>query len=295
MRYTLQLPTDRVSQVDEFLTAEALAEMGQAAEAAGFDSCFVTDHPIPEDRWLASGGHHALDPFVALSFVAAATRKIRIQTHVLVLPYRNPFITAKSVASLDLLSRGRLIVGVAAGYLEQEFDAVGADFARRNEICDETLLAMREAWRGESVTREGLHFRATGNTALPRPAQRPAPPIWVGGNSKRAIRRAIELGDGWLPFPAPARMAKHIGTAALEGTDDLRDRLAYANTHAAKVGREAPLDIVYSPVGQHEALPEPSAFIDLAAELEAIGVTWLVVSLPHRTRAEFLDEIARFG
>ncbi|MBW2393735.1 MAG: LLM class flavin-dependent oxidoreductase, partial [Deltaproteobacteria bacterium] len=83
MRYTLQLPTDQVSQVDEFLTAEALAEMGQAAEAAGFDSCFVTDHPIPEDRWLASGGHHALDPFVALSFVAAATRKIRIQTHVL--------------------------------------------------------------------------------------------------------------------------------------------------------------------------------------------------------------------
>lgn len=295
MRYTLQLPTDRVGQIDEFLTPEALAEMGQAAEAAGFDSCFVTDHPIPEDRWLGSGGHHALDPFVALSFVAAATSRIRIQTHVLVLPYRNPFITAKSVASLDLLSRGRLIVGVAAGYLEQEFDALGADFAHRNEVCDEHLRAMREVWTGESVKQSGLHFRATGNTALPRPFQRPAPPIWVGGNSRRAIRRAVELGDGWLPIPASATMASHIGTAALEGTDDLRERLAYAKDHAAKIGREAPLDVVYSPVGQHEPLPERAALLELAAEFESIGVTWLAIALPHRTRAEFCDAIAQFG
>ncbi len=295
MRYTVQLPTDKVDQPGEFLTPEALAEMGRGAEAAGFQSCFVTDHPIPEDRWLATGGHHALDPFVALSFVAAATTTIRLQTHVLVLPYRNPFITAKSLASLDVLSGGRVIAGVAAGYLEAEFDAIGADFAHRNEVCDETIHAMRAAWSGESLKMDGLHFRAAGNTARPRPIQRPGPPIWVGGNSRRALRRAVELGDGWLPFPAPAKMASRVGTAKLEGLGDLRALLAYAREHAEKVGRSAPLDVAFSPVAYHEPLPEPTALLDLAAELADAGVTWLVIGLPHRDRAEFCDAIARFG
>src|SRR5213076_2796208 len=95
--FTIGLPTDRVGHADEFVTGAAVMECAAAAEAAGFDACFVTDHPAPDTKWLAGGGHHALDPFVALSFAAAATTRLRVQTHILVLPYRNPLLTAKSV------------------------------------------------------------------------------------------------------------------------------------------------------------------------------------------------------
>lgn len=295
MRFTLQMPTDKVRQPDEFLTAQALAEMGGAAEQAGFDACYVTEHPIPEDGWLAQGGHHALDPFVALSFLASATERIKLQTHLLVLPYRNPFLTAKSIASLDVLSGGRVIAGVGAGYLESEFRALGVPFERRNELTDEAIGVMQAVWRGDSVTIEGEGFRADGNTALPRPAQHPAPPIWVGGNSNRAIRRAVELGDGWLPFPAPPAMAKRVGTATLTGKEDLAKRIGYAHEHAEKVGRRAPLEICYSPVGMGQPWPEAEEMVRLAGELEMMGVTCLVIILDHPDRAAFLREIARFG
>ncbi len=295
MHYTLQLPTDCVELPDEFQTAEALAEMARAAEAAGFGACAVTEHPIPEDRWLARGGHHALDPFVALSFAAAATRRLRLQTHLLVLPYRNPFLTAKAIASLDQLSGGRVTVGVGVGYLEPEFRALGADFAHRNERTDEGIRVMREVWRGESVRLEGPGFAALGHTALPRPLQRPAPPLWVGGNSRRAIRRAVELGDGWMPFPVSPKLARHIGTAPLAGDEDLARRLAEVREHAERAGRTTPFDVCYSPVGMGEPLPPAQELVDRVGALAAIGVTWLLVGLPHRSRAELLDAIARFG
>jgi len=297
MRFTVQLPTDKVAGGEEFLSAEAIAAMAGAAEEAAFDACFVTDHPIPEDRWLASGGHHALDPFVALSFAAAATRRIRLQTHVLVGAYRNPFLAAKAVASLDVLSGGRVIVGLAAGYLKAEFAALGVPFDERNEMADEAIEVMRRAWSEDGIVHEGRRFHAQGNTALPRPLQE-RPPIWIGGNSRRAIRRAVELGDGWLPFPAPSKMAARIGTAALENLDDLRSGLAYAAEHAAKVGREAPLDVCFSPFGldmRSDGLPEPAAFRAHVGELRELGITWVVASLPARSRSEYLERVAWFG
>ena len=115
----------------------ARAEVGACVEDAGFDAAYVTDHPAPTDPWLASGGHQTLDPFVGLSFIAAATQRILLQVHVLIAAYRNPFLSAKSIASLDVLSGGRVIAGVAAGYLEGEFEALGIDFASRNELTDE--------------------------------------------------------------------------------------------------------------------------------------------------------------
>jgi probable F420-dependent oxidoreductase len=297
MRFTVQLPTDRVGQAEEFLSAEAIAVMARGAEDAGFDACFVTDHPIPADRWLATGGHHALDPFVALSFAAAATRRIRLQTHVLVGAYRNPFLAAKAVASLDVLSGGRVIVGLAAGYLQAEFEALGVPFDERNELADEAIEVMRRAWSEDGIVHEGHHFRASGNTALPRPLQE-RPPIWIGGNSRRAIRRAVELADGWLPFPAPRKMAARIGTAAMESLDDLRAGLDYAVEHAAKVGRATPLDVCFSPFGldmRSDGLPEPAAFRDQVGELQAIGVTWVVASLPAESRNAYLERLAWFG
>ncbi len=183
---------------------------------------FVTDHPIPSDRWLASGGHHALDPFVALSFAAAATERLRLHLNLLVLAYRNPFVSAKAVASLDALSGGRVIVGVGAGYLEPEFTALGVDYAERNELTDEAIVTMRAAWTGDSVTASGRHWHAAGNTMLPRPTQPAGPPIWVGGNSKQAIRRAVELGDGWMPMPSPAGSERRLHTPPITSRDGAR-------------------------------------------------------------------------
>ena len=298
MRFSVQLPTEKAESGAEFLSAPAIAEMAQTAEQAGFDACWVTDHPIPDDGWLRTGGHHTLDPFVALAFAAAATSRLRLQSHVLVLAYRNPFLTAKSVASLDVLSDGRLILGVASGYLEGEFAALGVEFRERNELTDEAIQTLRRIWAEGGVRLEGRHFLAVGNTALPRPLQKPHPPIWVGGNSRRAIRRAVELGDGWLPFPVPARIAPRIRTAALESLDDLRSAITYAREHAATVGRSEPLDVCFVPFGMEPFAwrePDPERFLENVAELEAIGVTWLAIPIECESRAEYCDRVSAFG
>jgi probable F420-dependent oxidoreductase len=298
VRFSVQLPTDQVSHGAEFVSAEAVAELARAVEDAGFDACFVTDHPFPGDRWLAAGGHHSLDPFVALAFAAAATARLRLQTNVLVLPYRNPFLVAKAAATLDVLSGGRLILGVAAGYLKSEFAALGADFEARNDAADEALRAMKLAWQEDGVQLAGRGFDARGNTMLPRPAQKPHPPLWVGGNSHRAIRRAVELGDGWIPFPTQSRSAPHLRTAALETLADLEERLAYLREHARAVGRAAPLEIGFMPFGadmfSRDPL-DPGRFRAALAELEALGVSWVMLSLPCDSRAEYRERVARFG
>src|SRR5437764_293431 len=180
LRFSVGLPTDHVAAADDFVTGEAVMECAKAAEEAGFAACFVTDHPAPDIKWLAGGGHHALDPFVALSFAAAATTRMRVQTHILVLPYRNPLLTAKSVLSLDVLSGGRVILGVASGYLKPEFAALGVDFDERNELTDEAIDVMRRVWTADEVVAEGRHFRTRGTS------MRPHPPHAPGGSPTRS-------------------------------------------------------------------------------------------------------------
>jgi probable F420-dependent oxidoreductase len=299
VRFSIQLPTDRVSAGDEIVGARAVSEMARAVEAAGFDACFVTDHPFPNDRWLASGGHHALDPFVALSFVAAATSALRVQTNIAVLGYRNPFLLAKAATSLDVLSGGRLILGVAAGYLKREFQALGADFDARNDVADETIRAMKRAWTEEGVELIGRHFAATGNTQLPRPIQKPHPPLWIGGNSERAIRRAVELGDGWIPFPTVGIVKERVRTAEITSMDDFDRRLTFARAYAEKIGRTRALDVVFVPFGLSMHAPETidrSAFAESIDALGGRGVTWVTINLPHaRTRAEYCDTVTKLG
>ena len=115
MKFSIALPTDHVSRPDEFVTGDAVMEIAAAIEAAGLDACFVTDHPAPDAKWLGAGGHHALEPTVALSFAAAATTTLAVHTHIYVLAYRNPFLAAKAIASLDQLSGGRSIIGIGPG------------------------------------------------------------------------------------------------------------------------------------------------------------------------------------
>jgi len=296
MRFSLQLPTDRVALGAEFGSAEAVMEMARAAEDHGYDAVHVTEHPIPSDAWMSSGGHHALDPFVALAFAAAATTRLRLQTHLCVVPYRNPFLTAKAVATLDSLSGGRVIFGVGAGYLEAEFQALGVDYASRNELCDEALVVMKQAWTGESVSVDGRGYSARGHHALPRPAQRPHPPIWIGGNSRRAIRRAVDHGDGWMPIPSPAKLAARRRTPGIETLDDLRARLDYLRAYAAERARPLPRDVMFMPIGRsmvQRGEPDPGEEIDQLERLAGLGVTVAAVGFPVDSRREFLHRIER--
>lgn len=295
MQFSVALPTERIPQAGEFVTQAAVTEIARAAEDAGFAACFVTDHPFPPHRWLYGGGHHALDPFVALSFAAAATTRLRLQTHILVLPYRNPFLAAKAIASLDLLSGGRVIVGAAAGYLKGEFAALGADFEARNDVSDETIRAMKAAWAGDDVHFEGHGYRASGSSMGFRPVQRPHPPLWIGGNSRAAIRRAVELGDGWVPFPNTAQMAQFTRTPPMESLDDLAARMAVLREHAATVGRTAPLDVCYSLSASHTQAVAPAVALERISALRRLGVTWLTVGFAAATRAEYLAALSRFG
>jgi len=295
---SVSLGTRVLEPPGEFCTAAAMAEVGAAAERVGFDGVYVSDHPVPHPSYAAHGGHHALDPFVALAFVAAATTRLRLQTHLVVVPYRNPFLTAKTVASLDVLSGGRVLLGVGAGYMEPEFAALGVDFDERNDLLDEAIVAMKRAWSGEPFDLRGRHFTAEGNEALPRPVQRPQPPIWVGGNSRRAIRRAVEQGDGWIPFPNPPDGAASRHSRPLRSLDDLGEGIAYARRHALAVGREAPLDIAFMPGAfaywDRRALTSDE-IVDNCAAMADLGVTYLMATVGAPTRAAYLEQLERYG
>jgi probable F420-dependent oxidoreductase len=298
MQFSVGLPTERVDAPDEFVTGAAVSELSAAAEAAGFGAGYVTDHPFPDDRWLATGGHHALDPMVVLAVAGASTTTLLLQTHVFVLAYRNPFLAAKSVLSLDRLSGGRVILGVAAGYLRPEFGALGVEFDERNELTDESIDAMIAAWTSDGVALEGRHFRARGNTMSPRPIAQPHPPIWVGGNSKVAIRRAVERGQGWLPFPNPQAASRALKTPAMESISDLADRIAFARDHAEAVGRTEPLEVccaLFSRALGGSGAGDPGAQRDEVAALEELGVGWVTVQFEGATRAEWRTQMERFA
>jgi len=296
MQFSVGLPTDRVDAPDEFVTGAAIAEMARAAEDAGFAACYVTDHPCPDDQWLATGGHHALDPLVVLATAGAATTTLRLQTHVFVLAYRNPFLSAKSVLSLDRMTNGRVILGVASGYLRPEFGALGVEFEERNELTDEAIDAMVAAWTTDGLAMEGRHFRVRGGTMAPRTVAQPHPPIWVGGNSKLAIRRAVERAQGWLPFPNPQAASRALKTPAMESVGDLKARLDYAHAHARAVGRTEPLAVCCAlfsrSLGRSADIGEQR---DELAQLAELGVGWVTVGFAGDTRAEWrtrLDEFA---
>ena len=278
MKFSVELPV---------ASPDALVTCALAIEAAGFDACFVTDHPVPPRDWLVTGGHETLDPFVALSFAAAATRRLRLHTNCLIPAYRNPYLAAKAVATLDACSRGRVILGVAVGYLEAEFDALGVPFGERARRLDETLWAMKAAWAGA----------IPDHVVTPRAAQQPHPPIWAGGNSAAAMRRAITHGDGWSPFPASPRTAAAVDTASMTDAGMLAHAIVRLNELAEEAGRTEPLDVCFTPFSHpaHKDVVDPWVFVSETHELSAIGVTWLAFHLPAPSVAEFCDTVAAFG
>lgn len=297
LRVSLALPTDRVGAGAEFVSVDGIADLAAAYERLGFDACYVTDHPAPDERWLAGGGHHSLDPMVALSVAASSTRHLLLHTHVYVLGYRNPFVAAKSLASLDAVSGGRLVAGVAAGYLRPEFAAVGTSFDDRAARLDATLELLPRIWSGEIVAEDGDGWTARSVVALPRPASRPGPPIWVGGNSRAAMRRAVRLGDGWSPFAAPAELATATRTSAIDSVDALSARLSELRNVCDEAGRTDLPTVCFTPFSLSGLLSDPDgpldALVDEVAQLVELGVGWITLEVPGGSRSAVLDRAAR--
>ena len=190
-----------------------MAQVARACDEAGFAYVGVCDHVALPAAVAGSMGYHWVDPIATLGWLAAQTQRVHLLTHVYVLPYRHPLVAAKQFATLDDLSGGRVVCGLGAGHVEAEFDHLGVDFAGRGKAMDDGVALLAEALANEVVD---------GFGALPRPVQRPRPPIWLAGSSAPAIRRAARLGDGWLP-QGPA-MAANVDALAVEreraGTGD---------------------------------------------------------------------------
>ncbi len=294
MKFCATLHSDKVDLGEEFVSGEGVATVARALEHAGFDAAYVTEHPFPDDGYLGYLGHHALDPFVTLATVAAATTRLRVMTHICVVPYHNPYVLAKTVATLDVMSGGRVILGCGAGYMATEFAAVGAPFEDRNERFDAAIVAMKQAWSGEPVSVEAS---GVTHTMRPIPVQRPHPPIWIGGNSRRALRRAVELGDGWDGFANTAERAAYNRTPELDTLDRVKRLLDDLHEFEHEYGR-AVRDIAFSLLGVEPYGTkgwDAAAFREMIAEYEKLGVTMTLVHIPARSRDEYCDLVTSFG
>jgi probable F420-dependent oxidoreductase len=293
MKFAYYFPGRWYPPSASLLTGAAHRELARAAEASGFDAVSLDEHPAPSDRWREGpGGHDALDPFVGLAGIAAATEQIKLLTYLAVLPYRNPFLLAKAAATLDVMSDGRLILGVGTGYLKSEFAALGIDFDERNALFDESMDILAQAWTGEPVTHEGRHFSARGTVMQPRPIQVPGPPIWIGGNSALTRRRVVERAQGWLPMPQMRVPGSVHRTPPLENLDDLRVLIEDVRSKADAIGRTEMIEIGHS---NRDAPPDPKHFVEWTEEAESIGVTWLMINGQGETLPEALDFITGFG
>ncbi len=279
-----------------FVSKEAMVRFARAAETAGFAGIGFTDHPAPSHAWLQAGGHDALDPFAALAFVAAVTDRLLLIPNIAVLPYRNPFLVAKAVATIDALSDGRFVLATATGYLRSEYRALGVDFDERNALFDEAIEVIRGVWTADDFAFEGRHFTATGQTANPKPSR---VPIWIGGNSRAARQRVADIGDGWSPFPSPAALARTVKTPVLETIEDLGGLLDDLWRRLDGAGRDrGSIDVAF--MTSDGGSPGDDAFdvgahLDGLERLASLGVTWNGVTVPSDSLDHAIETLQRYG
>jgi probable F420-dependent oxidoreductase len=236
MDFGLHLPASSAT-----VKAEELVRFAQQAEALGFYCLTVADHvivptnisvpyPYTVDGKYPGTGYH-LETLMTMGFLAGATKRIRFINSVMILPYRNPVVTAKMLATLDVLSGGRIIVGAGVGWMKEEFENLQApEYAQRGRVTDEYIRAFRELWSNERPTFQGKFVNFSNLIFLPKPVQKPGIPIWIGGHSKAALKRAGQLGDGWHPIGG-------VPTIPLEPEDVRKDWQTMAE-FARQAGRD---------------------------------------------------------
>jgi len=281
-------------------SAENMVRLARRAEALGLDSIWVADHlvapvgvqsiypfdkspdPKPGDMGVIEEFY---EPLTTLAFLAGATSRIRLGVSVYVMPYRNPVVTAKTVATLDALSGGRAIFGVGVGWLREEFTALGQDARHRGRVTDEYLEVCRRLWRDEVAEFAGRHYTLPAVRSGPKPVQRPWPPIWIGGNSEAAERRAIALGDGLhlIDLSPGEAAARHAALRAAEAAAGRPQPLSVSLRKGILVRREDRAD-------DRPLYGTPAKIRRDVAEYADAGVDYLVSNL---RQAESIDALER--
>ncbi|WP_447039127.1 LLM class F420-dependent oxidoreductase [Streptomyces sp. DSM 118878] len=297
LAYGMQLPVQSQSSLyaeswEAAAGPEDLAEVARTADRTGFAYLAVCDHVAIPHRLAGAMSTVWYDPVATLSYLAGITRHVRLMSHVAIVGLRHPLVTAKQYATLDHLSRGRLILGVGAGHVREEFEALGVDFDRRGPVLDETVDALRAALGpDEYPTHHGERFHFEGLGQLPRPAQRRVP-LWVGGSSPAAIRRAATRGDGWLPQgdprgELPAQIERLRRLRAEAGIEE--PVTVGAITEVLYVGEAA------WPVGRRTLSGKPDALAESLRAYRAMGVDQIQVRFRSRGRTELTDQMAAFA
>lgn len=265
---------------------EQMVAFAQKAESVGLESVWTFEHAVvPLDytsrypysrsgKMAVTPETHFVDPLIALSFVAAHTKTIRLGTGINILPQANPLMAAKQVASLDFVSGGRFIYGVGAGWLEEEFNALGVPFEKRGARFDDYLVAIKKVWSGEVVEHQSAHVQWSGWKSYPLPVQKPHPPIVIGGTGDAAMRRVVAHGDGWF--------------APTAGTQQLAELIGKLHAEAKRVGRD-PNTIEISAMWFYggEGIESVAAYRDL-------GVSRLIAPL-YALGGGFIEGLDKLG
>ncbi|WP_128431686.1 TIGR03619 family F420-dependent LLM class oxidoreductase [Streptomyces cyaneus] len=297
LAYGIQLPVQSQSTIyaepwEAAAGPDDLLAIARAADRAGFAYLASCDHVAIPRRLASAMSTVWYDPVATLAFLAAATERIRLLSHVAVVGLRHPLVTAKQYATLDHLSSGRLILGVGAGHVQEEFEALGVDFERRGSVLDESIDALRAALGPEEFPEyHGKLYDFEGLGQRPRPAQEHVP-VWVGGSSPAAVRRAALKGDGWLPQGDPRdRLPAQIARIRR-----LRQEAGIQGPFA--VGAIAEPLYVGEPrweVGRRTVTGPPEALAESLRAYRAMGVQQIQVRFRCRSRTELTDQMEAFG
>ena len=288
-------------------TPEVISRLAGAAEEMGYGIVAVSDHivmprdidpvyPYEEDgEW--PGGRDCLETLTTLSFIAAHTSKARLLSSVLVLPYRPPVFTAKILTTIDVLSKGRLILGLGVGWMKEEFEALGSPpFEERGAVSDEYIEVFKELWTKQNPQIDGKYARFSDVDFQPKPVQKPHPPLWVGGESGPALRRTARVGDVWFPISTNPRFP----VATVEQLTGSMNRI---RAHAEKFGRNPrEIGVAYNPSSYNpdqietdaagERIPFTGSHQQIADDMkrfEAAGVGELIISFAGNTVDEWLS------
>ena len=292
---------------------DVLLKLAEKADALRYSFIFVTDHVVipvtydstypyaPSGRPAGDWTQGYMEPLALMSFLAGATSRVRLGTSVLVIPYRNPVVTAKMLATLDVMSGGRIILGAGVGWLREEFEALRSPaFAERGSVTDEYLRLMRQCWTREPVEWSGTHYRMAPMSVMPKPVQGSIP-IWTGGHTDAALRRTGELADGWHPIghrpPAilhPAEYAEKVGV--IHGWA----RKAGRDPQDITLSLRAPLELVSSrvkPAGG-DRVPFRGSAAEIVQDVksyQAVGVSDFIFDLTPQDLRGQLAMMERFA
>jgi probable F420-dependent oxidoreductase len=301
MQFGLGLPN--LSYVDP---TETLIRLAHTAEELAFDSLWVSDHIFipyeyePNYPYSTTGriGIEATDqifePLTTLAFLAGQVATPRLGVSVLIVPYRNPIVTAKMLITLDVLSRGRVILGAGVGWMPEEFAALGASYEHRGQVTNEYIQIFQELCTADRPSFEGQHYRISNMGFYPKPIQKPHPPVWIGGYSTAALRRAVRLGDGWHPsnLPPEALVAKK---AILERLCREAGRDPASLSISTRVN-----NVAFGDSGDTVGRPSPLSgtaqqIIDTIKRYADAGVSHIVLGIRGRDAEAMCDTARRFA